>query len=81
MSAGTQQLVRRVCSLVRTLDRSPRTRDSIAMMWRVTPRSVNMTISRARTLFGVRVEHVPGEGYVLRDTGILNRAAIIKGGR
>lgn len=51
------------------------------MMWRVTPRSVNMTITRARTLFGVRVEHVPGEGYVLRDTGILNRAAIIKGGR
>lgn len=81
MSAGTQQLVKRVCALVRTLDRSPRTRDSIAMSWRVTPRSVNMTIARARTLFGVRVEHVPGEGYVLRDTGILDRAAIVRGSR
>ena len=81
MSNSTAQLVKRVCSLVRTLDRAPRSRADLARDWGCTTRNVNHTIDRARKLFRVRLEHVPGQGYVLHDAGILNRAAIIKGGR
>ena len=75
---STAQLVKRVCSLVRILDRSPRTRADIAREWGCTPRNVSNTISRARVLFQVRLKHVEGIGYVLHDTGILNRNAVVR---
>jgi hypothetical protein len=78
LSNSTAQLVRRVCSLIRTLDRAPRTRAELARDWSCTTRNVNYTIDRARTLFRVRLEHVPGRGYVLHDTGILNRAVVAR---
>ena len=78
MSNSTAQLVRRVCSLVRTLDRAPRTRAELARDWGCTTRNVNHTIDRARKLFRVRLEHVPGQGYVLHDTGILNRDVVAR---
>jgi hypothetical protein len=75
---STAQLVNRVCSLVRILDRAPRTRADIAREWGCTPRNVSNTISRARVLFQVRLKHVDGRGYVLHDTGILNRDVIAR---
>lgn len=79
MSTSTAQLVKRVCSLVRILDRAPRTRADIAREWGCTPRNVSNTISRARVLFQVRLKHVDGRGYVLHDTGILNRDVVARG--
>ncbi len=78
MSNSTAQLVRRVCSLVRALDRAPRSRAELARDWGCTTRNVNHTIDRARKLFRVRLEHVPGHGYVLHDTGILNRDVVAR---
>lgn len=79
MSNSTAQLVRRVCSLVRILNRAPRSRADLAREWGCTTRNVNYTIDRARTLFRVRLKHVPGQGYVLHDTGILNRDVVARG--
>jgi hypothetical protein len=39
---------------------------------------VSNTISRARVLFQVRLKHVDGCGYVLHDTGILNRDVVAR---
>ncbi len=78
MSNSTAQLVKRVCSLVRLLNRAPRSRADLAREWGCTTRNVNHTLNRARTLFRVRLEHVPGQGYVLHDTGILNRDVVAR---
>ena len=75
---ATAQLVRKVVLLVQTLHRGPMTRARMAKVWGCTPRNVNHTIDRARTLFGVRVRHVHPLGYQLLDPGLLNLDTITR---
>jgi hypothetical protein len=42
---------------------------------------VNNVIDRAFDLFGVRVEHLPSEGYALITPGILDLKACVKATR
>jgi predicted DNA-binding transcriptional regulator YafY len=69
---GTAGVVRQICEMVRVLRNRPMTRAEFARRWGVTRRQVSHVVDRADAWFGVRLEHRHGEGYVLRDTGILD---------
>lgn len=69
---STASVVRRICTMVAVLNRRPMARIDFARKWGVTPRQVSHIRDRAESWFGVRLEHRRGEGYVLRDCGILD---------
>jgi len=70
------QYVHRILWLVRALDRRPMTRKELAARWNVTPRAVNHLLTTARTMFGIRVEHVDNTGYELRNLGVIDLVAL-----
>ena len=78
---GTERLVHRVAELVALTASRPTSRQRLAARWAVTPRTVNNVIDRAFDLFGVRVEHLPAEGYALITPGILDLKACAKATR
>lgn len=77
---STTSVVRRICEMVRVLRHKPVTRADLARRWGVSRRQVSHIVDRADSWFGVRLEHRRGEGYVLRDCGILDLRKI-GGGR
>ena len=79
--AGTERLVHRIAELVALTAGRPVTRQRLAARWAVTPRTVNNVIDRAFDLFGVRVEHLPYEGYALITPGLLDPKACAKATR
>jgi hypothetical protein len=79
--AGTERLVHRIAELVALTAGRPVPRQRLAARWAVTPRTVNNVIDRAFDLFGVRVEHLPSEGYALITPGILDLKACVKATR
>ena len=79
--AGTDRLVHRIAELVALTAGRPVPRQRLAARWAVTPRTVNNVIDRAFDLFGVRVEHLPSEGYALITPGLLDPKACAKATR
>jgi len=79
--AGTERLVHRIAELVALTAGRPVPRQRLAARWAVTPRTVNNVIDRAFDLFGVRVEHIPSEGYALITPGLLDPKACAKATR
>ncbi len=77
---STESVVRRICTMVAILNREPMSRSELARRWGVSRRQVSHIVNRADVWFGVRLEHRRGEGYVLRDCGILDLRKI-GGGR
>lgn len=73
MRSSTEELVDRVYAIVREVVRRPGrvSRAQLAQQHDLTPRSVSNTIVAARRLFGVVLEH-EGEGYVLKEPGVLD---------
>lgn len=69
---STASVVRRICTMVAILNRKPTSRAELARRWGVSRRQVSYIVERADSWFGVRLEHRRGEGYVLRDCGILD---------
>lgn len=69
---STESVVRRICTMVAILNREPMSRSELARRWGVSRRQVSHIVNRADVWFGVRLEHRRGEGYVLRDCGILD---------
>ncbi len=69
---STASVVRRICTMVALLNREPTSRAELARRWGVSRRQVSHIVDRADSWFGVRLEHRRGEGYVLRDCGILD---------
>jgi hypothetical protein len=69
---STTSVVRRICTMVAVLNRRPVPRVEFARQWGISPRAVSHIVDRADAWFGVRLEHRHGEGYVLRDCGILD---------
>ena len=69
---STASVVRRICTMVAILNREPMSRSELARRWGVSRRQVSHIVNRADVWFGVRLEHRRGEGYVLRDCGILD---------
>jgi len=69
---STASVVRRICTMVAILNREPMSRSELARRWGVSRRQVSHIVNRADVWFGVRLEHRRGEGYFLRDCGILD---------
>lgn len=68
----TDQMIARMLHLVWVAAHSPTTRAALSARWDMTPRNINYLRSRAERLFGVKITHEPGRGYVLMNEGVLD---------